>query len=196
MSALRSEAEKIIIANNQQEIVALLKTYGDMYEDSGKTLGERFFTGFRSWTDQVVQVVAGIAQAASLAAQGVQPILTPAISGVPRARINQGAIDALVADIVRVEARRGDPATEQWFKQQYGGIEAYLTSQRTRLQQKTTALTSVATTTAPETAPSPAAYQGPLVTVQNMTVRSDADIEAISRQLHRHIQAGVGARGI
>ena len=39
-------------------------------------------------------------------------------------------------------------------------------------------------------------YNGPLVVVQNMTVRSDADIEAISRQLHRHIQAGVGARGI
>ena len=41
----------------------------------------------------------------------------------------------------------------------------------------------------------PTAYHGPLFTVQNMTVRSDADIEAISRQLHRNIQAGVKARG-
>lgn len=36
---------------------------------------------------------------------------------------------------------------------------------------------------------------GPLVVVQNMVVRSAEDIENISRQLHRHIQAGVRARG-
>lgn len=36
---------------------------------------------------------------------------------------------------------------------------------------------------------------GPLVVVQNMVVRSDADIENVSRQLHRHIQAGSRARG-
>ena len=41
----------------------------------------------------------------------------------------------------------------------------------------------------------PTVYHGPLFTVQNMTVRSDADIENISRQLHRNIQAGVRARG-
>ena len=40
-----------------------------------------------------------------------------------------------------------------------------------------------------------AAYHSPLFTVQNMTVRSDADIQAVSRQLHRHIQAGTRARG-
>jgi len=40
-----------------------------------------------------------------------------------------------------------------------------------------------------------ASYHGPLFTVQNMTVRSDADIENVSRQLHRHIQAGIRARG-
>ena len=38
-------------------------------------------------------------------------------------------------------------------------------------------------------------YHGPLFTVQNMTVRSDADIENISRQLYRHIQSGAMARG-
>ncbi len=36
---------------------------------------------------------------------------------------------------------------------------------------------------------------GPLVVVQNMVVRSDEDIENVSRQLHRHIQAGTRARG-
>jgi hypothetical protein len=41
----------------------------------------------------------------------------------------------------------------------------------------------------------PTIYNGPLVVIQNMAVRSDADIEAISRQLHRHIQASTRARG-
>ena len=38
-------------------------------------------------------------------------------------------------------------------------------------------------------------YHGPLFTVQNMSIRSEADIENISRQLHRHIQAGMRAKG-
>ncbi len=40
-----------------------------------------------------------------------------------------------------------------------------------------------------------ATYTGPLIQIQNMTVRSDADIENISRQLHRHIQTQTRARG-
>ena len=38
-------------------------------------------------------------------------------------------------------------------------------------------------------------YTGPLIHIENMTVRSDADIENISRQLHRQIQASTRARG-
>ena len=44
-------------------------------------------------------------------------------------------------------------------------------------------------------AAAPTVYHGPLFTVQNMIVRSNDDIENISRQLHRNIQAGVKARG-
>ncbi|MBT9156797.1 MAG: hypothetical protein DDT37_01787 [Firmicutes bacterium] len=40
-----------------------------------------------------------------------------------------------------------------------------------------------------------ATYNGPLIQIQNMTVRSEADIENISRQLHRHIQTQTRARG-
>jgi len=44
-------------------------------------------------------------------------------------------------------------------------------------------------------APGISAYHGPLFTVQNMTVRSDDDIQKISRLLQRDIQAGIRARG-
>ncbi|MBT9134435.1 MAG: hypothetical protein DDT38_01169 [Firmicutes bacterium] len=40
-----------------------------------------------------------------------------------------------------------------------------------------------------------ATYSGPLIHIQNMTVRSDADIENISRQLYRHIQTQTRAQG-
>ncbi|MBT9156637.1 MAG: hypothetical protein DDT37_01625 [Firmicutes bacterium] len=38
-------------------------------------------------------------------------------------------------------------------------------------------------------------YHGPLIHIQTMTVRSDADIENISRQLYRHIQTQTRAQG-
>ena len=41
----------------------------------------------------------------------------------------------------------------------------------------------------------PSLYNGPLIHIENMTVRSDEDIENISRQLHRQIQASTRARG-
>ncbi len=56
-ASLSAEAQKLIMSKNQQEIAALLKTYGNEYEDSGKTLGERFFDGFKAWADQVSQLI-------------------------------------------------------------------------------------------------------------------------------------------
>ncbi|MBT9156684.1 MAG: hypothetical protein DDT37_01672 [Firmicutes bacterium] len=38
-------------------------------------------------------------------------------------------------------------------------------------------------------------YNGPLIQIQSMTVRSEADIENISRQLYRHIQTQTRGRG-
>jgi len=38
-------------------------------------------------------------------------------------------------------------------------------------------------------------FNSPLVTIGQMIVRNESDIEAISHRLHRHIQAGVKARG-
>lgn len=42
-------------------------------------------------------------------------------------------IEAIKADIARVEAKRDDPFTQQWFAEQYGSIDDYLASQYDRL---------------------------------------------------------------
>jgi len=62
-AALNAEAEKLIMGKNQEEIAELLKTYGNEYEDSGKTLGERFFEGFKSWADQVAELISNAGKA-------------------------------------------------------------------------------------------------------------------------------------
>lgn len=89
----------------------------------------------------------------------------------PFARFSPSLVDQVRAGVAAIQA-------------EYGKLE--------RLQ-----LPAVA---APAGTPSPAiaaaaGYHGPLIVVQNMVVRSEADIEAVSRQLYRHIQAGTRARG-
>jgi len=48
---------------------------------------------------------------------------------------DEGLIRRLQADIARVEARRADPQARVWFNREWGGIDAYLASQRARLKE-------------------------------------------------------------
>jgi len=56
---LQGEAERLIMVNNQEEMTELLKSYGSMYEDSGLSLGERFFQGFTKYTDMIPGIIEG-----------------------------------------------------------------------------------------------------------------------------------------
>lgn len=47
-ASLDAEAQKLIVSNNQNEIVKLLKSYGQDYELAGASLGERLVDGFKS----------------------------------------------------------------------------------------------------------------------------------------------------
>jgi TP901 family phage tail tape measure protein len=59
---LAAESEKLIMGQNQAEMAELLKTYGNEYEDSGKSLGERFFDGFKSWAGQVAELIQNVSK--------------------------------------------------------------------------------------------------------------------------------------
>lgn len=54
---LAAEAEKMIMKGNQDEIINLLKSYGNLYEDAGKSLGERIYNGIKSWTQLIPSLV-------------------------------------------------------------------------------------------------------------------------------------------
>ena len=60
--------------------------------------------------------------------------LDPAPVYTPTPVRDQRAIDVLEADIARVEAARGRPDTVAYFQRVWGGIDAYLASQRNKLE--------------------------------------------------------------
>jgi len=52
--ALQAQAEKLIVSNNQKEIIKLLDGFGEAYQITGQTLGEKLYEGFK---DKVMQIV-------------------------------------------------------------------------------------------------------------------------------------------
>lgn len=59
---LQAEAEKLIMDNNQKEIVALLHSYEKDYELAGQSLGERLVNGFKPKVDEIRNMINGLAQ--------------------------------------------------------------------------------------------------------------------------------------
>lgn len=53
-AALQAEAERMIMANNQDEIIALLGEYAPEYDALGKTLGEKLLDGFKDKVGSVI----------------------------------------------------------------------------------------------------------------------------------------------
>lgn len=60
LANLQAESEKLIMDNNQKEIIALLKSYSPSYEEAGKTLGERMAEGFKGQLQAVISMIEGI----------------------------------------------------------------------------------------------------------------------------------------
>nr|WP_245347166.1 phage tail tape measure protein [Cohnella lubricantis] len=55
--SLQAEAEKLIIDNQQQEILKLLEDYGEDYEITGQSLGEKMYQGFKQKVDQISSLI-------------------------------------------------------------------------------------------------------------------------------------------
>ncbi|MFD3260835.1 hypothetical protein ACE3MQ_19765 [Paenibacillus lentus] len=58
--ALQAEAEKMIIQNQQEEILELLEGFGDSYNITGQTLGEKMYQGFKEKVEQIRTLIAEI----------------------------------------------------------------------------------------------------------------------------------------
>ena len=57
---LEAEAEKMIMQKSQDEIVALLNSYGEQYKAAGQTLGERLVEGFEPAISSIKSMISSI----------------------------------------------------------------------------------------------------------------------------------------
>ncbi len=58
--SLQAEAEKMIIDKQQKEILELLDSYGDNYNQAGQTLGEQMVAGFKPQVDAISAMIANV----------------------------------------------------------------------------------------------------------------------------------------
>lgn len=58
--AIQAEAEKMIVQNQQEEILQLLEGFGDSYNITGQTLGEKMYQGFREKVMQIQDLIDSI----------------------------------------------------------------------------------------------------------------------------------------
>ncbi len=57
---LQAEAEKMLMQSTQEEILELLRSYGDEYAITGKTLGDRLYDGFKPAIDNIKALISSI----------------------------------------------------------------------------------------------------------------------------------------
>ncbi|MUG43434.1 phage tail tape measure protein [Paenibacillus woosongensis] len=58
--SLQAEAEKMIIQNQQEDILVLLDEFGEGYQAAGQTLGEKLIAGFKPKVDEISSMIAGV----------------------------------------------------------------------------------------------------------------------------------------
>ncbi|MYX18865.1 phage tail tape measure protein [Streptomyces sp. SID8380] len=58
--SIQAEAEKMIINKQQEEILQLLDSYGDGYNQAGQTLGEQMVAGFKPHVDEISAMIANV----------------------------------------------------------------------------------------------------------------------------------------
>lgn len=84
---IQAEAEKLIINNQQQDIIKLLEGYGESYNVTGQTLGEKMYQGFKSKVDQISTLIDSInsqidsARSSAMAAMDMASAASSAASG-------------------------------------------------------------------------------------------------------------------
>ncbi|MNW39616.1 Phage-related minor tail protein [compost metagenome] len=77
--SIQTEAEKMIIQGQQEDILKLLGEFGDGYQAAGQTLGEKLIAGFKPKIDEIKSMIADVisqidaARSAALSAMAVAP---------------------------------------------------------------------------------------------------------------------------
>lgn len=102
-ASLNAEAEKLIMDNNQKDILELLKGYGDEYALTGKTLGDRMYEGFKGSVDKITDLIKSITQQIdALQQQAINVQIQASKIQVPTVQSSAGSGAAAAAKSVTV----------------------------------------------------------------------------------------------
>ncbi|WCJ71964.1 phage tail tape measure protein [Clostridium botulinum] len=66
-AVLQAEAERIIMDNNQKEIIELLHSYEEAYQQAGQSLGEKLVEGFKPKIEELKDMIASIQESFEVA---------------------------------------------------------------------------------------------------------------------------------
>jgi hypothetical protein len=123
-SAINAEAEKLIIDQNQQEILELLKGYGDGYQAVGKSLGERLVAGFGPQVDKIASMIANV-QTKLSAAQSQADSLKTNATGSNTTNITTSTTNdsKIVNNNVTIQSKGSGTAAE---RRTYEGVQRRL----------------------------------------------------------------------
>ena len=136
-AALRAEAEKLLMANNQQEIIELIGEFAPDYDALGKTLGEKLLDGFKAkagdvvkWFEDLNRTLAGIQETAAAEAiaaagqlqSGYQQRQSTELSAPGETVVNQTVNFYEPVETAGDAARRIAQTNEELGALLYGGI--------------------------------------------------------------------------
>lgn len=123
-SAINAEAEKLIIDQNQQEILELLKGYGDGYQAVGKSLGERLVAGFGPQVDKIASMIANVQTKLSAAQSQADSLKTNATGSNTTNISNSTTNDSkIVNNNVTIQSKGSGTAAE---RRTYEGVQRRL----------------------------------------------------------------------
>ncbi|MGF6356760.1 TP901 family phage tail tape measure protein [Paenibacillus sp. 4624] len=88
---LQAEAEKMIVQNQQKEIVDLLKGFGDAYNLTGQTLGDKMYQGFASKVNQITSLIQSINSQIDAARSSALSALSTAKAAATGSGANSGS---------------------------------------------------------------------------------------------------------
>ena len=129
--SLEAEAEKLIMSNNQKEILDLLKKYAPDYNATGKSLGEQMLAGFKGkvkdfdkWFAQLTarietaqKQLAALAQKAAALPATASASATTAVSNVRSVTVTQQNTFTVAVETPSETARRVQAANEALAQQ-------------------------------------------------------------------------------
>lgn len=80
---LQAEAEKMIINQQQQDILVLLNEFGDGYRDAGTTLGQMMVDGFKPKIDEISSMIADVVAQINAASAATMQMKAQAAAAAP-----------------------------------------------------------------------------------------------------------------